>query len=272
MFTKMLPFQFECNTWISFENPYDALKESLNQITLKTNLNWSPVLKLTKTLRIQQDWNGAREKEREIKTGERVRIKVDFNTLPFIATCSHKPTHTQTQISASYVLHAGWASKMGKSYTKHYLHISYKRIITYMCYTTLIIGWHAFNCISLFGVMSMESLNENNDSTTAAEVVNLSQASMKSNGIQQENLSSVTPLPSKRSMEIAKLDFATPNAVYNAPIQGWECYCWNTTTGYEVSNRNPIWMTCWSNDRQKKRWTWGQNDKNSWMLIPSWIN
>lgn len=132
-------------------------------------------------------------------------------------------------------MHVDEPFEMGKSNTKHYLHISYKRIITYMCYTTLIIGWHAFNCISLLGVMSMEFLNENNELTTAAKVVNSSLASMKSSGNQLENLSSVvTPLTSKRSMEVTKLDFAQPNAVDNAPIQGWECKCWNTTTGYEV--------------------------------------
>lgn len=131
--------------------------------------------------------------------------------------------------------------KMGVSCTKRYLqHTSNRRIITYMCYTTLIIGWHGFNCISLLGVMSMEFLSENNESTTAAEVVNLSLASMKSSGNQQEeSLTSVTSLPAlaqKRSMEMSKLDFATINPVAdNTPIQGWECFCWNiTTTGYEV--------------------------------------
>lgn len=133
---------------------------------------------------------------------------------------------------------------MGESCTKRYLHTSYRqhqqRIITYICYTTLIIGWHGFNCISLLGVMSMEFLNENNESTTAAEVVNLSLASMKSSGNQQEeSFTSVTSLPllaQKRSMEMSKLDFATTNpAADNTPIQGWECFCWNiTTTGYEV--------------------------------------
>lgn len=91
--------------------------------------------------------------------------------------------------------------------------------------------------------MSMEFLSENNESTTAAEVVNLSLASMKSSGNQQEeSLTSVTSLPSlpalaqKRSMEMSKLDFATINPVAdNTPIEGWECFCWNiTTTGYEV--------------------------------------
>lgn len=88
--------------------------------------------------------------------------------------------------------------------------------------------------------MSMEFLSENNESTTAAEVVNLSLASMKSSGNQQEeSLTSVTSLPAlaqKRSMEMSKLDFATINPVAdNTPIQGWECFCWNiTTTGYEV--------------------------------------
>lgn len=86
----------------------------------------------------------------------------------------------------------------------------------------------------------MEFLNENNESTTAAEVVNLSLASMKSNGSQQESFSSVTSLPSslaqRRSMDMSKLDFATINPVAdNTPIQGWECFCWNiTTTGSEV--------------------------------------
>lgn len=149
-------------------------------------------------------------------------------------------------------------NKMGKSYTKHYLHISYQRIITCMCYTTLIIGWHAFNCISLLGVMSMEFLHENSESTTTsatAEVINLSQASMKSSGNQQENISSATPPPltHKRSMEMSKLDFATPNAVDNAPIQGWECYCWNTTTGFEVNSiKNHIQIQKRMNDQRKR--------------------
>lgn len=130
---------------------------------------------------------------------------------------------------------------MGKSCTNRYLHTSYRRrrISTYMCYTTLIIGWHGFNCISLLGVMSMEFLSENNESTTAAEVENSSLASMKLSGNQQNSFTSVTSLPliaQKRSMEMSKLDFATINPVAdNTPIQGWECFCWNiTTTGYEV--------------------------------------
>lgn len=143
-----------------------------------------------------------------------------------------------------------WARflKMETSWIKRYAHTSYRRqrqrqrrIITYICYTTLIIGWHGFNCISLLGVMSMEFLSENNESTAAAEVVNLSLASMKSSGNQQGSFTSVTSLPSlaqKRSMEMSKLDFATTNPVAdNTPIQGWECFCWNiTTTGYEVNN------------------------------------
>lgn len=126
---------------------------------------------------------------------------------------------------------------MEKSYTKRYLHISHRRIITYICYTMSIIGWHGFNCISLLGgVMSMELPNENNASSTAAEVLNLSLASMKSSGSHPESVSSVPPLPSlaqKRSME-----FATTNPMGdNAPIHGWECFCWNiTTTGYEVKS------------------------------------
>lgn len=95
-----------------------------------------------------------------------------------------------------------------------------------MCYTSLIIGWQRFNCISLFGVMSMEFLNENNDLTTAEEAVNLSLTSMKSSENHADSFSSVS------SMESSKLDFGTPNTADNSPIQGWECYCWNTTTGY----------------------------------------
>lgn len=126
--------------------------------------------------------------------------------------------------------HFVWmALKMGKSHTKRYLHISYKQIITYMCYTSVIIGWQRFNCISLLGVMSMQYLNENNKLTTTEEMVNLSLAPMKSSGNQQESFSSVSPI----SLVPTKSDFATPNAD-NTPIQGWECYCWNTTTGYEV--------------------------------------
>ncbi|XP_055322099.1 thyrotropin receptor isoform X2 [Sitodiplosis mosellana] len=120
---------------------------------------------------------------------------------------------------------------MGKSDTKRYLHMSYKRIITYMCYTSLIIGWQRFNCISLLGVMSMEFLNGNNDLTTAEEAVNLSLTSMKS--VENEALDRFPSVLSEESiLDSSKLDFGTPNAVDNSPIRGWECYCWNTTTGY----------------------------------------
>lgn len=143
--------------------------------------------------------------------------------------------------------------KMGKSNPTRnsQRYISHSQIITCMCYTILIIGWQRFNYISLLGVMSMEMLNENNESTTSAEVVNLSLASMTSSENRRaEIVPIVTPSTSttattaaaavatatiKRSMEPSKLDLATSNAVDNAPIQGWECYCWNvTTTGYEV--------------------------------------
>lgn len=134
--------------------------------------------------------------------------------------------------------------KMGKFHIKHQLYTCSQRIITCMCYTTLIIGWHTFNCISLFGVMSVQLLYENTESTLAADVVNFSHISIESIDNQQENFSSVIPsLTQKRSMEMSKLDFATPNAVNNAPIQGWECYCWNTTTGYEVNLNNKTTFT-----------------------------
>lgn len=128
-------------------------------------------------------------------------------------------------------------NKMEKSYTKRYLHMSYRRIIAYICYTSFIVGWHEFNCISLFGVMSMEHLSENNASTMAAEVANLSLASMKSSENQRESFSSDTLLPQKRSMERFQTDFATTSPMVGwTPIQGWECFCWNTTTtGYEVN-------------------------------------
>lgn len=125
------------------------------------------------------------------------------------------------------------AIKMGKSMPNRYLHISYKRIITYMCYTSLIIGWHGFNCISLFGVMSMEFLNENNELTTAAEALNLSLTLMKSSENQVESFSRVSP-SLKNSIDSSKLDFSKPNAFDNSPIEGWQIFCWNSTTGYEV--------------------------------------
>lgn len=125
---------------------------------------------------------------------------------------------------------------MGKSNTKRYLYISYKRIITYMCYTILIIEWHRFNCISWLGVHSMKFLNENNELKTIQEAVNLSFTSMKSNENRAESFSSVSPPP----IETSNLDFATSNAADNAPIQGWECYCWNTSTGYEVKFNSSI--------------------------------
>ena len=100
-----------------------------------------------------------------------------------------------------------------------------------MCYTTLIIGWQRFNCISLLGVMSMEFLNGNNDLTTAEEAVNLSLTSIKSD--ENHALDHFSSGSSKESiLKSSKLDFGTPNAVDNSPIQGWECFCWNTTTGY----------------------------------------
>lgn len=126
------------------------------------------------------------------------------------------------------------AFKMGKYYTKRYLHTTSKQIITCMCYTSLIIGWHGFNSSSLFGVMSMEFLNENNELTTAEQALNLSLASTKPGENQVESFSSVSPLSQKDSIESAKLDFTKPNAFDNSPIQGYEYYCWNTSIGYEV--------------------------------------
>lgn len=126
------------------------------------------------------------------------------------------------------------AFKMGKYHTKRYLHTTSKQIITCMCYTSLIIGWHGFNSSILFGVMSMEFLNENNELTTAEQALNLSLASMKFGENQVESFSSVSPLSLNDSVESGKLDFTKPNAFDNSPIQGWQCYCWNTTTGYEV--------------------------------------
>lgn len=121
------------------------------------------------------------------------------------------------------------ALKMGKSNAKHYLHI------TYICYTSLIIGWQRFNCISLLGVNSMELLHGNNEFTATGETENLSFTPIKSSENQGGIFSSVQPQPStKAAIESSNLDFATQNAVDNSPIQGWECYCWNTTTGYEV--------------------------------------
>lgn len=80
----------------------------------------------------------------------------------------------------------------------------------------------------------MEIFNENNEFTTFEEAVNLSLTSMKSSDNQAESFSSISPLPIKGAIDSSKLDFVTPNAADNTPIQGWECYCWNTTTGYEV--------------------------------------
>lgn len=100
-----------------------------------------------------------------------------------------------------------------------------------MCYTSLLIGWQRFNGISLLGVMSMEFLSENNELTAAEEAVNLSLASTKSSENQAESFSSASPLPMRGAID---LETGTPNSIDNTPIQGWECYCWNTTTGYEV--------------------------------------
>lgn len=118
---------------------------------------------------------------------------------------------------------------MEKSYTKRYLHISHRQIITYICYTALLIGWHAFNCTHLFGVMSVELLSEKNASTMPSEVLNLSLD-------QRDSFSSDTLLAQKRSMDNSNVDFETTNPIVdNTPIQGWECFCWNiTTTGSEV--------------------------------------
>ncbi|XP_031619803.1 lutropin-choriogonadotropic hormone receptor-like isoform X2 [Contarinia nasturtii] len=117
---------------------------------------------------------------------------------------------------------------MAKFSRKRYLHI--KRIITYMCYTSLIIGWQQFNYISSAGVMSMEFLNENNVLTTVPEeAVNLSLTPMKLSEKLAESSSSTSPLTIKSS----DLKTGTSNAVDNSPITGWQCFCWNTTTGYE---------------------------------------
>lgn len=126
---------------------------------------------------------------------------------------------------------------MGKSnIERRYLHISYKQIITYMCYVSVIIGWQRFNCISLLGVMSMENLNGNNDLTTAEEAVNLSLISTKSVENYPDGFSSISSSSSsvKHSMASSqRLDFGTPNAYDNSKTEkGWQCLCWNTTSGY----------------------------------------
>lgn len=112
---------------------------------------------------------------------------------------------------------------MANSNTKHCLHKTYTRIITYICYTSLIVGWQQLNCIYSVGVMSMEFVNSD-------ETVNLSLTPVKLGEKFVDSSSSTSSITIKSS----KLKFDTSNAVDNSPITGWQYYCWNTTAGYEV--------------------------------------
>lgn len=116
---------------------------------------------------------------------------------------------------------------MEKSHRKRGSHISY------MCYTTLIMGWHTFNCISSLGVMSMDILNGSNElqtKITTTTAMNLSLTPFVMGPNQQDSIST---LSLEESMDTSKLDPMPSSAIDNTPIQGWECYCWNST--FEVN-------------------------------------
>lgn len=124
----------------------------------------------------------------------------------------------------------GWSSmKMGKSHQKHRLPFN-----NYLCYTALIaLGWQTFNCISSFGVMSMDILKGSNELQTM--ITTAVHPSLVPLGIQatnqQENISSIS---SDHTMDSSKLETIASNAFDMTPIEGWQCYCWNSTN--EVIN------------------------------------
>lgn len=165
------------------------------------------------------------------KTEQKVRSSFDsFNqNIRYKGSCGegvwfvHKSTTTTTQAHLETI-------KMGKSNASHLLHITYERIITYMCYTALLIAYKRFYGISLVGVMSMKFPNENNELTTAGEAVNLS--SIKLGEKHAISFSSDSPI----SIVSSKLDFGTTDAVDSSPITGWQCNCWIHSTGYEVTS------------------------------------
>lgn len=124
---------------------------------------------------------------------------------------------------------------MRKSHGKRYLFINYKQIITYMCYATLIIGWNGFNCINSLDAASIDSLNENgknniNNNDSELSILPSTLYALDIDGNQQAIYSNNSLI--KAAVNTLKLDFVTTNTVENVPIQGWECYCWNSTNGY----------------------------------------
>lgn len=110
---------------------------------------------------------------------------------------------------------------MAKRSSQHCLSINYQKIIAYYYYIILIMTCCQFNCIISLGVPSMDLLNEN--TSDAVHAISSVMPSIKPNEYQQDNFSSMAPLPS-----------ITSNVADSGPIQGWECYCWNSTNGYEV--------------------------------------
>lgn len=126
--------------------------------------------------------------------------------------------------------HFGSSSmKMEKSHRKQRC-----LFMNYLSYTALIaFGWQTFNCISSFGVMSMDILKGSNELQTM--ITTAVHPSLTPLGIQathqQESISSIS---SDHIMDSSKLDTIASNAFDTTPIEGWQCYCWNST--YEVIN------------------------------------
>lgn len=126
---------------------------------------------------------------------------------------------------------------MEKSHRKHRC-----VFVNYLSFTALIaLGWQTFNCISSFGVMSMDILKGNNElqtMITTAVHPSLTPLDIQATN-QQESVSSIA---FDHAMDSSKLETIASNVFDSTSIAGWECYCWNST--YEVINF--VWFSFFS--------------------------
>lgn len=118
--------------------------------------------------------------------------------------------------------------KMEKTHRKHRCLF----IIYYLRYAALIaLGWQILNCISSFGVMSMDILNGSNElQTMITTAVHPSLTPLGMQATQKQE--SIPSISSDHTIDSSKLETIASNAFDTTPIEGWQCYCWNST--YEV--------------------------------------
>lgn len=115
---------------------------------------------------------------------------------------------------------------MERSHKKLFRHIEPDKIITYVCYTTLIIGWNRFNCTNLLGVMSMESTNVMGSERSSTTQILLDPWDVNEN--QQDIFANESDDVSSNT------DFVASNTADVQLIAGWQYYCWNSSDSYEV--------------------------------------